>query len=93
MCGIFLIESGSVIIQRFYFRTGKKKGVHRRVWKRTPIHDHFRTSMDQVLALDPTTTVIHKGPKNLYHEVKITIRFWIVTIILVAIAILTLKIR
>ena len=93
MCGIFLIESISVIIQRAYFKAGKKKGVHQRVWKRTPIHDHFRTSMDTVLNLDPGSTVIYKGPKNLYHEVKITIRFWIVTIILVAIAILTLKIR
>ena len=93
MCGIFLVESASVIIQKAYFKMGKKKGVHQRVWKRTPIHDHFRTSMDTVLSLDPGSTVIHKGPKNLYHEVKITIRFWIVTIILVAVAILTLKIR
>ena len=93
MCGIFLVESLSVIIQKAYFKMGKKKGVHQRVWKRTPIHDHYRTSMDQVLSLDPGSTVIHKGPKNLYHEVKITIRFWIVTIILVAFAILTLKIR
>ena len=93
MCGIFLIESFSVIIQRAYFKAGKKKGVHQRVWKRTPIHDHYRTSMEQVLNLDPGSTVIYHGPKNLYHEVKITIRFWIVTIILVAFAILTLKIR
>ena len=93
MCGIFLVESFSVIIQRAYFKAGKKKGVHQRVWKRTPIHDHFRTSMEQVLNLDPGSTVIYKGPKNLYHEVKITIRFWIITIILVAFAILTLKIR
>ena len=93
MCGIFLIESFSVIIQRAYFKAGKKKGVHQRVWKRTPIHDHFRTSMEQVLTTDPGSTVIYHGPKNLYHEVKITIRFWIVTIILVALAILTLKIR
>ena len=93
MCGIFLVESFSVIIQRAYFKAGKKKGVHQRVWKRTPIHDHFRTSMDQVLNLDPGSTVIYKGPKNLYHEVKITLRFWIITIILVAFAILTLKIR
>lgn len=93
MCGIFLIESLSVIIQRVYFKAGKKKGVHQRIWKRTPIHDHFRTTMEQVLGSDPGSTVMYKGPKNLYHEVKITIRFWIITIILVAFAILTLKIR
>ena len=93
MCGIFLIESLSVIIQKAYFKLGKKKGVQQRVWKRTPIHDHFRTPVEQVLNGNPNSTVIYKGPKNLYHEVKITIRFWIVTIILVAFAILTLKIR
>ena len=93
MCGIFLIESGSVIIQRFYFKLGKRKGTHQRVWKRTPIHDHFRTSMDQVLQGDSKSTVIFKGKGDLLHEMKITVRFWIITIILVAFAILTLKIR
>lgn len=93
MCGIFLLESLSVIGQRFYYISGKRKGVHRRIWKRTPIHDHFRTSMDQVLKSDPTSSVIYKGNGNLLHEMKITVRFWIVTLILVAVAILTLKIR
>ena len=93
MCGIFLLESVSVIVQRTFFRLGKKKGVHQRVWKRTPIHDHFRTSMDKVLEGDPGSSVIFKGKGDLLHEMKITVRFWIVTIILVAFAILTLKIR
>ena len=90
MCGVFLIESLSVILQRTYFKMGKKKGVHQRVWKRTPIHDHYRTSMSQV---EPGSTVIFKGRGDLQHEMKITVRFWIVTIILVVFAILTLKIR
>ena len=93
MCGIFLIESVSVIVQRAYFKMGKKKGTRQRVWKRTPIHDHFRTSMEKVLENDPASTVIFKGKGDLLHEMKITVRFWIVTIILVAFAILTLKIR
>jgi len=93
MCGIFLLESLSVIIQKAYFKIGKKKGVRRRVWKRTPIHDHYRTSMGKVLENDPTSTVVFKGKNELLHEMKITVRFWIVTIILVAFAILTLKIR
>lgn len=93
MCGIFLIESLSVIIQKAYFKMGKKKGTHQRVWKRTPIHDHFRTSMEKVLEGDPGSTVIFKGKSELFHEMKITVRFWIITIILVAFAILTLKIR
>ncbi|MCQ2315923.1 MAG: phospho-N-acetylmuramoyl-pentapeptide-transferase [Bacteroidales bacterium] len=93
MCGIFLLESVSVIGQRLFYVSGKRKGVHRRIWKRTPIHDHFRTSMEQVLRTDPTSTVIYKGKGDLLHEMKITVRFWIVTVILVAVAILTLKIR
>ncbi len=93
LCGVFLIESVSVILQRGYFKLGKRKGVHQRLWKRTPIHDHFRTSMAQVHNTDPTSTVIFKGGKDLFHEHKIVLRFCIVTIILAAFTILTLKIR
>lgn len=94
LCGIFLMESVSVILQRFYYKTGKKKGLHRRIWKRTPFHDHFRTSMDKVLYADPTSTVRFKGDdRRLQFETKITLRFWIVSIGLAALTILTLKIR
>jgi len=90
LCGVFLIENLSVIMQVNYFKAGKKKGIRRRIFKRTPIHDHFRTTLDQ---LDPTCTYIFTKPKNVFHEAKITIRFWIVTILLAAITIITLKIR
>ncbi len=93
LCGVFLIESLSVILQRNYYVFNKKRGQHKRLWKRTPIHDHFRTSMEQVLKVDPTCVIKFKGSKELHHETKITIRFWIVTIILAALTILTLKIR
>lgn len=93
LCGVFLVESLSVILQRNYYALGKRRGVHRRLWKRTPIHDHFRTSMEQVLRSDPTSTVRFKGSGELHHETKITVRFWIVTVILAALTILTLKIR
>jgi phospho-N-acetylmuramoyl-pentapeptide-transferase len=93
LCGVFFVESLSVIIQRFYYKIGKKRGVKQRFFKRTPIHDHFRTSMDQVLRNDPTCKVIFKGKGPLQHETKIVLRFCIVTLILAAITILTLKIR
>ena len=54
------------------------------------IHDHFRTTLSQ---LDPNCTYKFTKPSNVYHESKITIRFWIVTILLAAITIITLKIR
>ena len=93
ICGVFLYESLSVIFQRLYYKTGKKKGVHRRLWKRTPVHDHFRTSLELVEKIDPGCTVKYKGQSNLHHEAKITMRFWIVSILLAAFTMLTLKIR
>ena len=90
LCGIFLVESVSVIAQRLYYKIGKKKGVKQRVFKRAPIHDHFRTSMSQV---EEGCRVLITNPTTLFHESKITVRFWIVTIVLAAITIITLKIR
>lgn len=93
LCGVFLMESVSVILQTRYYKYCKKYGRRGRIWKATPIHDHFRTSMDDVLKRDPTCTVLFKGSNEKHHEVKIVLRFCIVTLILAALTILTLKIR
>ena len=90
LCGIFLVENLSVILQRLFYKAGKRKGVKQRLFKRTPIHDHFRTSMSLI---EPGCSVVFTKPDKLFHESKITIRFWIVTIVLAAITIITLKIR
>jgi phospho-N-acetylmuramoyl-pentapeptide-transferase len=90
LCGIFLVENLSVILQVKYFQAGKKKGKTQRIFKRTPIHDHFRITSAQ---LDPNCTYLITKPNNVFHESKITVRFWIATIILAAITIITLKIR
>ena len=91
LCGIFFIESLSVIIQTQWFKIQKRKGKRVRVFRATPIHDTFRRLDSQ---LDQTSTYILKGwPHRPLHESKITIRFWIATIILVAITIITLKVR
>ena len=93
LCGVFLMESLSVIIQTQVYKFYKARGQHVRVWKRTPLHDHFRTSVEQVLKIDPTCIIKFKGSDNLHHESKIVLRFCIVTLILAALTILTLKIR
>jgi phospho-N-acetylmuramoyl-pentapeptide-transferase len=90
LCGVFLVENLSVILQVNYYKRGKKKGVKQRIFKRTPIHDHFRTTVAQ---LDSACSYVFTKPNNVYHESKITVRFWIVTIVLAAITIITLKIR
>ncbi|MBQ3751215.1 MAG: phospho-N-acetylmuramoyl-pentapeptide-transferase [Bacteroidales bacterium] len=93
LCGVFLMESVSVILQTRYYKYCKNHGRRGRIWKATPIHDHFRTSMDNVLKKDPACTVVFKGSDEKHHEVKIVLRFCIVTLILAALTILTLKIR
>ena len=93
LCGIFLMESLSVILQTQVYKFTKKSGHPVRLWKRTPIHDHFRTSVEQVLSRDPNCIIKMKGQKDLHHETKIVLRFCIVTLILAAFTILTLKIR
>ena len=93
LCGVFLMESVSVILQTQVYRFFKKRGTHIRIWKRTPFHDHFRTSVNKVLENDPTCRILFKGRGNEIHETKIVLRFCIVTLILAALTILTLKIR
>ena len=91
LCGIFFVESLSVIIQTQWFKLQKRRGKRVRVFRATPIHDNFRKLDSQ---LDATSSYILKGwPRRPFHESKITVRFWITTIILAAITIITLKIR
>jgi phospho-N-acetylmuramoyl-pentapeptide-transferase len=43
ICGIFLVENISVIIQVFYFKyTRKKYGVGKRIFLMSPLHHHFQ---------------------------------------------------
>ena len=93
LCGVFLMESVSVILQTQVYKFAKKRGMRMRIWKRAPLHDHYRISMDQVLRNDPTCKVLFKGKEQLQYETKIVLRFCIVTLILAALTILTLKIR
>ena len=90
LCGIFFVESLSVILQVWFYKMGKRRGVKQRIFRRTPIHDNFRTQDSQ---LDADCRYVIKGPHTVVHESKITLRFWIVTIILAALTIITLKIR
>ena len=90
LCGIFLVESLSVIMQVMYAKHGNKQGKKLRVFKRTPIHDHFRVTKSELI---PGAKYLIKKPGTALHENMITIRFWIITILLAAITIITLKIR
>jgi phospho-N-acetylmuramoyl-pentapeptide-transferase len=74
LCGVFLAEALSVMVQVSYFKYTKRKyGEGRRVFLMSPLHHHYQ--------------------KRGFHEVKIVSRFWIVSILLAAVALVTLKIR
>ena len=90
ICFIFFIESLSVLLQTNYARYGNKRGLKLRVFKRAPIHDTFRVKPGQ---LPSDFRILFNWPKGCWLESKITTRFWIITIIMCALAIVTLKIR
>jgi len=74
LCGVFLIENLSVILQVGYFKFTKKRyGEGRRIFLMAPLHRHYQ--------------------KKGLHEAKIVSRFWIVTVLLAVITIVTLKLR
>lgn len=90
LCGIFVAENMSVILQTAYFKKGKRKGVKQRLFRCAPLHHHYTISDSK---LDPQCKYVFKGPASPMHESKVTVRFWIVTIIMAAITLMTLKIR
>ncbi len=88
LCGIFLMESLSVLMQRTYFRwTKRKTGEGARIWSMTPLHHHYQDKK-QV----PGKVLIPK-PVPPHHEAKIVARFWIVGILLAVATLALLKVR
>ena len=85
LCGIFFVESLSVLMQRFYFKYTKKKyGEGRRIFKMAPLHHHYQK--------EGIPALIQK-PAKAMPEAKIVTRFWIVGMILAVITIALLKVR
>lgn len=80
--GVFVMEAASVMIQVGYFKlTRKLYGEGRRIFLNSPLHHHF-----EYLA-------IQKGRSVDAYENRITIRFWILSIIFALVGVATLKIR
>ena len=74
LCGVFLIENVSVIMQVSWFKFTKKRfGEGRRIFLMAPLHHHYQ--------------------KKGFHEAKIVTRFWIISILLAILTIITLKLR
>ena len=74
LCGVFLVESFSVMMQVSYFKYTKRRyGEGRRILLMSPVHHHYQ--------------------KKGIFETKIVLRFWIISLLLAAITLVTLKIR
>ena len=85
LCGIFLVESLSVIMQRTYFKYTKKKyGEGRRIFKMSPLHHHYQKEGIPALIQKPVRAI---------PEAKIVARFWLVGIILAVATLALWKIR
>ncbi len=88
LCGVFLIESISVLMQVSYFKFTKKRyGEGRRIFKMTPIHHHFQKAGNAGIQ------AFFQRPINIVPESKLVVRFWLIGIILAVITIVTLKVR
>ena len=88
LCGIFFIESLSVMIQVCYFKMTKRKyGEGRRIFKMTPLHHHFQKAGNAGIQARI------QQPFNPLPESKIVVRFWIIGIILAVLTLATLKMR
>ncbi len=78
LCGVFLVENISVILQVYYFKYQRKKhGLEfaqaNRLFKMAPLHHHYQ--------------------KVGFHESKIVMRFFIIGIALAVLTFVTLKLR
>ena len=74
LCGVFLVEALSVMIQVGYFKYTKRKyGEGRRILLMSPLHHHYQK-------------------KGLF-ETKIMMRFFIISLLLAAMTLATLKIQ
>lgn len=88
LCGVFLVENLSVMLQVSFFKVTKKKyGEGRRIFKMTPLHHHFQKAGNSGIQ-----ALIQK-PLRPLPESKIVVRFWVVGMILAALTIITLKMR
>lgn len=74
LCGVFLMENLSVVMQVSYFKYTKKKfGEGRRIFLMSPLHHHYQ--------------------KKGIPESRIVARFWIISLLLAAFTLVTLKLR
>lgn len=88
LCGIFIAEGISVVLQVAYFKyTKRRTGEGRRILRMSPLHHHFqKDSRDGIACL-------FNRPARSIPEAKITMRFLLIGIMLAVLTVVTLKMR
>ena len=89
LCGLLVVELASSALQTIYSKWGTKHGRKQRMFKRAPIHDAFRTGYK----IEADTKYLFKSITGNDEDQKVTVRFWIISILLAALTIISLKIR
>ncbi len=87
LCGVFFAEALSVVIQVAYFKyTKRKTGEGKRIFRMTPLHHHYQKEAKE-------SNCYYNKPETALPEPKITMRFFLIGIILAILTLVTLKIR
>lgn len=88
LCGIFIIEGISVLLQVGYFKYTKRKyGEGKRIFRMAPLHHHFQKGK-----LSDGYCLWNK-PRRPFPEAKLTMRAFLIGLVLAALTLITLKIR
>lgn len=88
LCGVFLMEALSVILQVIYFRhTKRRTGTGKRLIRMSPLHHHYQKSAASGI------DCLWNKPASALPEAKITMRFFLIGVILAVLTVVTLKLR
>lgn len=88
LCGVFIVEGISVILQVAYFKhTKRKTGQGKRIFRMSPLHHHYQKGANSGIEC------LWNKPRTALPEAKITMRFLLIGMILAALTVVTLKLR
>lgn len=89
LCGLLIIELASSKLQTLYSIWGTKHGRKQRLIKRAPFHDAFRAGYN----FGPTIKYKFPWCSGDDEDERVTVHFWIISILLAAFTVIILKVR
>lgn len=89
LCGLLIVELASSKLQTLYSIWGTRHGRKQRLIKRAPFHDAFRLGYD----FDPTIKYKFPWCSSNDEDERVTVHFWIISVLLAALTVILLKIR